>query len=160
MLYLTSPEPRVASFHAGTSSKPQRAPGVWRSIPWSRCLSELLEPAHLGQLSCQQGALWDSRRSLGLHGPELLQELGFLCWLWSDCFHPDPGSPKRARVSWTREFWFISQPKRLQLVPLSSRANCPVCMCVCVSGRVCVFSKKKKKKSTLLKFCGVLLHLN
>lgn len=38
--------------------------------------------------------LWDSRRFLDLHGPELPQEPRFLCWLWHDCFHPDPGRAK------------------------------------------------------------------
>lgn len=35
--------------------KPQRALKVRRSILRSRCLSELFEPAQLGQLSCQKG---------------------------------------------------------------------------------------------------------
>lgn len=35
--------------------KPQRALEVRRSILWSRCLSELLEPAQPSQLSCQKG---------------------------------------------------------------------------------------------------------
>lgn len=46
--------------------------------------------------------------------------------------------------------------EEVQLVPLSSRANCPRYACVRVSAGVCVLSNRIH----LTKFCGVLLHLN
>lgn len=128
--------------------KPQTALEVRRSILGSRCLSELLEPAQLGQLSCQKGHLWDSRRFLDLHGPELLQEAVLLWWLWRDCFHTDPGSKKKgawettARVSWTKPFCktvlvHISF-EGIPLVPLSSRAKGPGYVCARQCGCACV----------------------
>lgn len=87
--------------------------------------------------SCLARLLWDNRLFLDLHGPELLQELGFLCWLWCDCFHPDPGSTKsvrktRARVGWTRQLWFISQLKRSSWFLSLPEPTVWVCECVCL----------------------------
>lgn len=109
------------------SHGPDACLNCWSLHIWASCLASE-EPRETA------GALWVCM------GQSCCKNWGSCGWLWSDCFHPDPGSPKRARASWTRQFWFISQPKRSQLVPLSSRANCPVCVCVCVlvsGGCVC-----------------------
>lgn len=145
--------------------KPQTALEVRRSILGSRCLSELLEPAQLGQLSCQKGHLWDSRRFLDLHGPELLQEAMLLWWLWRDCFHTDPGSKKkvheRQQLEWVepslfaRQFWFTSHLKGSRWFLSLPEPRVPG-MCVRVSAGVHVSSDQIH----LTKFCGVLLCLN
>lgn len=86
----------------------------------------------------EQRVLWDSSLFLDLHGPELPQELGFLCWHWRNCFHPDPGSTKSVwKTRARRQFWFTSQLKRSSWF-LSLPEPAVPGMRVCVSARVCV----------------------
>lgn len=140
--------------------KPQKALGVWRSILWSRCLSELLEPAQPGQLSCQKG---ESCEAVGASWIFMGQSY---CKNLSSCVGFGVTVSIQTQVAQKVQKTSSSElnktvmvhisAEELQLVPLSSRANCPGYECVCVSAGVCVLSNQIH----LTKFCGVLLRLN
>lgn len=145
--------------------KPQTALEVRRSILEFRCLSELLEFAQQGQLSCQKG------HSCETAGTSWICMGQSYCKNWGSCVGfgvaasiQTQGVQKvheRQRVNWTKPFcktvWFTSHLKGSSwFLSLPEPTVLGMCVCVCVSVGVYVLSQQ----IYLTKFWVVLLCLN